>query len=48
MFHIRRYFSTGLIVLLSLVAAMAIYVLVTGRNWLGRNQGPARHSSALP
>ena len=30
MFHIRRYFSTGLIVLLSLVAAMAIYVLVTG------------------
>ena len=30
MFHIRRYFSTGLIALLSLVAAMAIYVLVTG------------------
>lgn len=30
MLQIRRYFTTGLIVLLTLVAALAIYVLVTG------------------
>ena len=28
--HIRRYFTTGLITLLSLVALLAIYVLITG------------------
>ena len=28
--HIRRYFTTGLIVMLSLVATLAIYVMITG------------------
>ena len=49
---IRRYFTTGLIVLLSLVALQAIYVLITGGDPLimatvGDDAGPTPYDLLL-